>query len=118
MDSELRPQQHHSIGNPHFSGIGLVGGLIGVLVLHCSLFFILYRGGAVNHWFISKSEFLVLYLPPLLALASYGYLFSRAGLFNGGSPSARAMRIFVVSFAMAFISMLCSFILPFNLYGT
>lgn len=85
--------------------------------LHCISGVLLYREMVFNPLPIFRSEFLVLFLPALIALIAYGAVFWSSG-FLQAKPSARIMVMLGFSLLAVFLSFSVIMLIGLNTYGS
>ena len=84
--------------------------IITVAILQCLAVFVLYRGRAIAHWPISDSDFIVFFMPTLLASIAYLFLFARL--------LTQWWKCIACAVLMTILTAWASLLIPFNLYGT
>ena len=99
------------------STLTLIIRTLTVAMAHVAIGFWLYRSRALDKGEIFKSEFLVFFLPTILALVVYAYVF----WFYGFAPSNIWFRVSATIFfsiLAIFLSLWLLMVIGANLYGT
>jgi hypothetical protein len=97
--------------NPSKLGaIKLAFGLLALVLAHAIYVFLVYRDRVLTHSALSSSDFVLLYLPMLLAFGGYAWLLRARGM--------HPVLVFIFALILTSFSFWASMLVPMNVYGT
>jgi hypothetical protein len=89
-----------------------------VLVLHCVVTFVLYRGRVVDQWWFTKLDIVVFHAPLVLVFFLYAILFTTWNSLRKMHLVARLAIGVILGAITAVLSKILSLFIAFNVYRT